>query len=211
MKRLNKLLSAISKFSSRDYTARYINGIKFDLRLQTIEATDGHAAIIVKGSKGLVAAMANEYAEHLGLEPVGGDFGVIKLAPANGKKWWPNAERLNEELTQKANLHHCLIFHHDPELNKYAYVHNDQFKRLNQFCKAVKVPLKLIPGENPVRALMQYGKGSFNGEDVYFCIAQMPSLRMTYDANDNPTSTCIRYESLDEIDQTTMAMFKEMA
>lgn len=211
MKRLNKLLSAISKFSSRDYTARYINGIKFDLHLQTIEATDGHAAIIVKGSKGLVAAMANEYAEHLGLEPVGGDFGVIKLAPANGKKWWPNAERLNEELTQKANLHHCLIFHHDPELNKFAYVHNDQFKRLNQFCKVVKVPLKLIPGENPVSALMQYGKGSFNGEDVYFCIAQMPSLRMTYDANDNPTATCIRYESLDEIDQTTMAMFKEMA
>jgi hypothetical protein len=34
---------------------------------------------------------------------------------------------------------------------------------------------------------------------------------MTYDANDNPTPTCIRYESLDEIDQTTMAMFKEMA
>ena len=210
MKRLNKLLSAISKFSSRDYTARYINGIKFDLRLQTIEATDGHAAIIVKCSKGLVAAMANEYAEHLGLEPVGGDFDVIKHAPANGKMW-PNAERLSEELTQQANLHKCLIFRHDPELNKHAYVHNDQFKRLNQFCKAVKVPLKLIPGENPVRALMQYGKGSFNGEDVYFCIAQMPLLRMTYDANDNPSSTCIRYESLDEIDQTTMAMFKEMA
>ena len=211
MKRLNKLLSAISKFSSRDYTARYINGIKFDLRLQTIEATDGHAAIIVKGSKGLVAAMANEYADHLGLEPVGGDFGVIKLAPANGKKWWPNAERLNDELTQKANLHKCLIFHHDPELNKYAYVHNDQFKRLNQFCKAVNVPLKLIPGENPARALMQYGKSSFNGEDVYFCIAQMPLFHMTYDADGNPTSTCIRYESLDEIDQTTMTMFKEMA
>lgn len=210
MKRLNKLLSAISKFSSRDYTARYINGIKFDLRLQTIEATDGHAAIIVKGSKGLVAAMANEYAEHLGLEPVGGDFGVVKLAPVNGKMW-PNAERLNDELTRQANLHKCLIFRHDPELNKHAYVHNDQFKRLNQFCKVVKVPLKLIPGENPVSALMQYAKGKFNGEDVYVCIAQMPMLHMTFDAEDKPTSTCIRYESLDEIDQATMDMFKEMA
>lgn len=211
MKRLNKLLSAISKFSSRDYSARYINGIKFDLNLQTIEATDAHAAVIVKGSKGLVAAMANEYAEYLGLEPVGGDFGVIKLAPANGKLWWPKAERLSEELTNEGNLHRCLIFRHDPELNTHAYVHNDQFKRLNQFCKAVKVPLKLIPGENPVRALMQYAKGNFNGEDVYVCIAQMPTFNMTYDADGNPTSTRITYESLDEIDQTTMAIFKEMA
>lgn len=30
MKRLNKILSVVQKFASKDYTARYINGIKFD-------------------------------------------------------------------------------------------------------------------------------------------------------------------------------------
>ena len=95
MKRLNKILSAVQKFASKDYTVRYINGIKFDLNRQTIEATDGHGAVVIKGSKGFVAGMANDYAEYLGLEPVGGDFDIVKLAPKNGKPF-PKAERLQE-------------------------------------------------------------------------------------------------------------------
>lgn len=213
MKRLNKLLAAVKKFSSVDNVARYIHGIKFDLNRQTIEATDGHAAIIVKGSRGFVAGMANDYADYLGLEPVGSDFGnlgIVKLAPAHGKTW-PNAERLDKENTLKADLHRCLHFDHDPATNNYAHVHNEQFQRLNQFCKAVKVPLKLIPGMRTVDALMQYGKGKFNGEDIYFCIAQMPMFHAEYDAQGNLITTCIRYESTDEIDKESMQVFKQMA
>ncbi len=213
MKRVNKLLAAIQKFSSVDNVSRYIHGIKFDLNRQTIEATDGHAAIIVKGSRGFVAGMANDYAEYLGLEPVGSDFGnlgIVKLAPAHGKTW-PKAERLDKENTLKADLHRCLHFDHDPATNNYAHVHNEQFQRLNQFCKAVKVPLKLIPGMRTVDALMQYGKGKFNGEDIYFCIAQMPMFHAEYDAQGNPITTCIRYESTDEIDKESMQVFKQMA
>jgi hypothetical protein len=214
MKRLNKLLAAIKKFSSVDNVARYIHGIKFDLNRQTIEATDGHAGIIVKGSKDFIVKMANEYAEYLGLEPVGSDFGnlgIVKLAPAHGKTW-PKAERFYKvDMLLKADLHKCLHFDHDPATNNYAHVHNEQFQRLNQFCKAVKVPLKLIPGMRTVDALMQYGKGKFNGEDIYFCIAQMPMFHAEYDAQGNLITTCIRYDSVNEIDKESMQVFKQMA
>ena len=63
MKRLNKILAAAQKFASKDYTYRNLNAIKFDLNRQTIEVTDGHAGIVIKGSKGFVAGMANDYAE----------------------------------------------------------------------------------------------------------------------------------------------------
>lgn len=214
MKRLNKLLAAIKKFSSVDNVARYIHGIKFDLNRQTVEATDGHAGIIVKGSKDFIVKMANEYAEYLGLEPVGSDFGelgIVKLAPAHGKKTWPNAERLDKENTLKADLHKCLRFEHDPKTNDYAHINNDQFQRLNQFCKVVKVPLKLIPGITHFAPVMQYGKSKFNGEEIYFCIAQMPTLRAVYDAQDNLITTCVQYESMDEIDNESMQVFKQMA
>lgn len=209
MKRLNKILSAVQKFASKDYTARYINGIKFDLNRQTIEATDGHAAVIIKGSRGFVAGMANDYAEHLGLEPVGSDFDIVKLAPKNGKKF-PVAERLPEEDNRRGDLHPCLRFgEHDPEECSSAIIFNDQFPRLNALCKALKVTLHLNPGVNCTYASMQYGKSSYNGEEILFCIAQMPCHRSIYDANGDPKTTTVTYSPLDETERDAMEQFKK--
>ena len=209
MKRINKLLAAISKFSSRDYTYRAIHGIKFDLYNQTIEATDGLAAVMVHGTREFVAKMANEYAEYLGLEPVGDSFGIVKLAPAIGKPW-PKAERLPEELIHKGNLHVCFRMEHDPEMCNKARIFTDQLPRLNQFCNAVHATLKLIPGESRVSATMQYGTGTYKGEPVRFCIAQMPSNLNCYYESDNPKYTDVSYNSLDEIDHETRKLFKDM-
>lgn len=208
MKRLNKILSAVKKFASIDYTARYINGIKFDMVRQTVEATDGHAAIIIKGSKGFVAGMANDYAEHLGLDPVGGDFGIVKLVPKNGKKF-PMPERLPEEANYKGDLHHCLRFgEHDPEQCSSAIIFNDQFPRLNALCKALKTTLHLVPGTSKLSATMQYGKSSYNGEEILFCIAQMPCLRMAFDDDDKPKTSVIKYSDMDETERDAMNQFK---
>ena len=207
--RLNKILSVVQKFASRDYTARYINGIKFDLIRQTIEATDGHAAIILKGSRGFVAGMANDYAEHLGLEPVGSDFDIVKLAPKNGKKF-PVAERLPEEANHRSDLHLCLRFgEHDPEECSSAIIFNDQLPRLNAICKALKTTLHLVPGTTNLSALMQYGKSSYNGEEILFCIAQMPCHRSNYNENGDPKTTTVTYSPLDETERDTMEQFKK--
>lgn len=209
MKRLNKILSAVQKFASKDYTARYINGIKFDLNRQTVEATDGHGAIIIKGSKGFVAGMANDYAEHLGLDPVGSDFGIVKLAPKNGKEF-PVAERLPEEDNRRGDLHPCLRFgEHDPEGCSSAIVCNDQFPRLNALCKALKTTLHLVPGTTNMAALMQYGKSSYNGEEILFCIAQMPCHLSKYDENGDQKTTTVTYSPLDETERDAMKQFKK--
>lgn len=209
MKRLNKILSAVQKFASKDYTARYINGIKFDLNRQTIEATDGHAAIIIKGSRGFVAGMANDYAEHLGLEPVGSDFDIVKLAPKNGRKF-PVAECLPEEANYRGDLHPCLSFgEHDPEECSSAIIFNDQFPRLNALCKVLKTTLHLVPGTTKMNALMQYGKSSYNGEEILFCIAQMPCHRSIYGENGDPKTTTVTYSPLDETERDAMERFKK--
>lgn len=209
MKRLNNLLAAIQKFASKDYTYRYLNGIKFDLGHQTIEATDGFAGIVIQGSRGLVAGMANDYAEYLGLDPVGADFDAIKLAPKNGKRY-PNAEKLENDAIYSGNLLRVLRFgDHDPEFCSQAFVHKDQFSRLNQFCRAVGAKLKLIPGTSRCSALMQYGKGRYNGDDFIFCIAQMPMRDKLFDHDGNPATETIKYTSLDEIDLETMNQFKD--
>lgn len=210
MKRLNKLLAAMKKFSSKDCTERYIHGIKFDLNRRTVEATDGHAAVILHGGRAFVAKMANEYADYLGIEPPGDDFGVAQLAPAMGKTF-PNAERLDRELTVKGDLLKCLRFEHDPTDNKSAYVHSGQFPRLEQVCKALGVALKLIPGTDSTSNLMQYGTSHFGGDEIKFCLAQMPQLYKTFDGDGKPTSTVVTYDSLDEIDSATMGVFKGLA
>lgn len=210
MKRLNKLLAAMKKFSSKDCTARYIHGIKFDLNRRTVEATDAHAAVILHGSRAFVAKMANEYADYLGIEPPGDDFGVAQLAPAMGKKW-PKAERLDKELTLKGDLLKCLRFEHNPADNKSAYVHCDQLPRLEQVCKALGVALKLIPGTLRTYNLLQYGTSHFGGEEIMFCLAQMPQHYETFGATGKPTSTVVTYDSLDEIDSETMRVFKGLA
>ena len=210
MKRLNKILAAAQKFASKDYTYRILNAIKFDLNRQTIEVTDGHAGIVIKGSKGFVAGMANDYAEYLGLEPVGGDFGIVKLAPKNGKRY-PKAERLSDDELQRGDLFRVLRFgDHDPEFCKKSVIYKDQLPRLNQFCKAVRAKLHLIPGTSPVSAMMQYGKGQFNGTDFIFCISQMPCHSDVMDDEGNPKTEAVTYESLDEIDQETMKQFEKM-
>lgn len=207
MKRLNKILSAVQKFASRDYTARYINGIKFDLNRQTIEATDGHGAVVIKGSKGFVAGMANDYAEYLGLDPVGSDFDIVKLAPKNGKPF-PKAERLPEEANYTGDLHKCLRYgEHDPEGCSSAIVFNDQFLRLNALCKALKTTLHLVPGPTNLSALMQYGKSSYNGDEILFCIAQMPAHRMVFDDNGVAKTSTINYSDMDETERDAMSQF----
>lgn len=210
MKRLNKLLAAMKKFSSKDCTARYIHGIKFDLNRRTVEATDAHAAVILHGSRAFVAKMANEYADYLGIEPPGDDFGVAQLAPSMGKTW-PKAERLDSELTVKGDLLKCLRFVHVPVQNKSAYVHCGQFPRLEQVCKALGVALKLIPGIGSTFSLMQYGTSHFGGEEIRFCLAQMPLFYKTFDDDGKPTYTKVTYESLEEIDSETMGVFKGLA
>ena len=210
MKRLNKILAAMQKFASRDYTYRNLNAIKFDLKRQTIEVTDGHAGIVIKGDKDFIVSMANEYAEYLGLDPVGSDFVAIKLAPKNGKRY-PNAERLSDDEVQRGDLLRVLRFaDHDPEFCKKSVIFKDQLPRLNQFCKAVRAKLHLIPGTSRVSAMMQYGKGQFNGSDFIFCIAQMPCNRELMDDDGNPKTEVVTYESLDEIDQETMKQFEKM-
>jgi hypothetical protein len=207
MKRLNKILSAVQKFASKDYAARHINGIKFDMVRQTVEATDGHGAIIIKGSRGFVAGMANDYAEYLGLDPVGSDFDIVKLAPKNGKKF-PVAERLPEEDNRRGDLHPCLRFgEHDPEGCSSAIVCNDQFPRLNALCKALKTTLHLVPGTTNMAALMQYGKSSYNGEEILFCIAQMPCYLSLYDENGTPKTTTVTYSPMDETERDAMKQF----
>lgn len=209
MKRLNKILAAVQKFASKDYNARYLNGIKFDLNRQTVEATDGHGAIIIKGSRGFVAGMANDYAEHLGLDPVGSDFGIVKLAPKNGKEF-PVAERLPEEDNRRGDLHPCLRFgEHDPDGCSSAIVCNDQFPRLNALCKALKTTLHLVPGTTNMAALMQYGKSSYNGEEILFCIAQMPCYLTLYDEKGVPKTTTVTYSPLDETERDAMEQFKK--
>lgn len=209
MNRLNKILSAVQKFASKDYTARYINGIKFDLNRQTIEATDGHAAIILKGSRGFVAGMANDYAEHLGIDPVGSDFGIVKLAPKNGKKF-PVAERLPEEANHRGDLHTCLCFgEHDPEICSSTIILNDQLPRLKAICKVLRVTLHLNPGLNRTHASMQYGKSSYNGEEILFCIAQMPCHLSKYDENGDQKTTTVTYSPLDETESDAMKQFKK--
>ena len=207
MKRLNKILAAVQKFASKDYNARHINGIKFDMVRQTVEATDGHGAIIIKGSRGFVAGMANDYAEYLGLDPVGSDFDIVKLAPKNGKKF-PVAERLPEEDNRRGDLHPCLRFgEHDPEGCSSAIVCNDQFPRLNALCKALKTTLHLVPGTTNMAALMQYGKSSYFGEEILFCLAQMPCHRSLYDENGVPKTTTVTYSPLDETERDAMKQF----
>lgn len=209
MKRLNKILAAVQKFASKDYNARYINGIKFDLNRQTVEATDGHGAIIIKGSRGFVAGMANDYAEHLGLDPVGSDFGIVKLAPKNGKEF-PVAERLPEEDNRRGDLQPCLRFgEHDPDGCSSAIVCNDQFPRLNALCKALKTTLHLVPGTTNMAALMQYGKSSYNGEEILFCIAQMPCYLTLYDEKGVPKTTTVTYSPLDETERDAMKQFEK--
>lgn len=208
MKRLNKILSVMQKFASKECTARYINGIKFDLNRQTIEATDGHAAIIIKGSRGFVAGMANDYAEYLGLNPVGSDFNIVKLAPKNGKKF-PVAERLSEDDNHRCDLHRCLRFgEHDPEGCSSVIVLNEQFPRLNALCKALNTNLHLVPGMTNKAALMQYGKSSYNGEEILFCIAQMPCHR-SIGENSTPDTTTVIYSPLDETERDAMKQFKK--
>jgi hypothetical protein len=210
MKRLNKILAAVQKFASKDYTYRNLNAIKFDLNRQTIEVTDGHAGIIIKGDKDFIVSMANEYAEYLGIDPVGSDFTAVKLAPKNGK-WYPNAERLSDDEVHRGDLFRVLRFgDHDPEFCKKSVIFKDQLPRLNQFCKAVRAKLHLIPGTSPVSAMMQYGKGQFNGMNFIFCIAQMPCHRNLMDDEGNPKTEAVTYESLDEIDQETMKQFEKM-
>ena len=207
MKKLNKILCAVRKFVSKDYTYRFLNGIKFDLNRQTIEATDGHAAVIIKGSRGFVAGMANDYAEYLGLPPVGGDFTEIRIATKNGKNY-PVPELITGEEARKGNLWKCLKFgEHDPEMCNSALVHDDQLPRLNQMCRALGTKLHLIPGTSRVNALMQYGTSNYNGDELVFCIAQMPSLGQAYDKNGNPLRTAIRYKSLGELDRDAMKQF----
>jgi len=207
MKRLNKILAAVQKFASKDYTARHINGIKFDMVRQTVEATDGHGAIIIKGSRGFVAGMANDYAEYLGLDPVGSDFDIVKLAPKNGKEF-PVAERLPEEDNRRGDLHPCLRFgEHDPEGCSSAIVCNDQFPRLNALCKALKTTLHLVPGTTNMAALMQYGKSSYNGEEILFCIAQMPCHRSIHDETGVQKTTTVTYSPLDETERDAMKQF----
>lgn len=210
MKKLNKILCAVRKFVSKDYTHRFLNGIKFDLNRQTIEATDGHAAVIIKGTRGFVAGMANDYAEYLGLPPVGGDFDEVRIAPKNGKKY-PVPELITGEDARAGNLWACLKFgEHDPEMCDYALVHNDQFPRLNQMCRALGTKLHLIPGPSYINALMQYGTSNYNGDELVFCIAQMPARDQAYDDNGNPLRTTISYESLDELDRDAMKQFTPM-
>lgn len=201
-KRLSKLLYAIQSFVSKDYTYRRINGIKFDLRRCAVEATDGHALVIVKASRGLVAALANEYADYLGLEPVGGDFDAVKLAPRNGTKFPP--EKLSEDDTRVTLLDRVIPFgNQDPEWNTVSYVHPDQFPRLEKFCKALKVTLKLIPNKTRLGALVQYGKAVYCGECVRFCIVQMPMHP------DSPQpKTEVSYKYLDELDKESEAIFR---
>ena len=207
MKRLNKILSAVQKFASKDYTVRYINGIKFDLVHQTVEATDGHAAVVIKGNKGFVSGMANDYAEYLGLDPVGGDFSIVKLAPKNGKPF-PTAERLPEEANYTGDLHKCLRYgEHDPETCSSAIVFNDQFSRLNALCKALKTTLHLVPGTTNLSALMQYGKSFYNGEEILFCIAQMPCFHMKFDDNGVATTSTIKYSDMNETERDAMEQF----
>lgn len=210
MKRLNKILAAAQKFASKDYTYRNLNAIKFDLNRKTIEVTDGHAGIVIKGDKDFIVSMANEYAEYLGLDPVGSDFTAVKLAPKNGKRY-PKAERLSDDELQRGDLLRVLRFaDHDPEFCKKSVIYRDQLPRLNQFCKAVHTKLHLIPGTSPVSAMMQYGKGQFNGVNFIFCIAQMPCHRNFMDDAGNPKTEAVTYESLDEIDQETMKQFEKM-
>lgn len=200
-KKISNILYALQDFVSRDYTLRNIAAIKFDLNRQTIEVTDGHAAVILLTSKGLIAALANEYAEYLGLDPVGGDFGVVKLAPKNGVKYPP--ERLPDEENARPNLYRVFSWdRQDPEMNKWSLVHKDQIKRLNKLCKALKVELKLIPGASRIGPLFQYGKATYQGEEVKFCICQMPM-------HEYSTQPCekITYQSLDELDTETMKDF----
>ena len=210
MKRINKILAAAQKFASKDYTYRNLNAIKFDLKRQTIEVTDGHAGIVIKGDKDFIVSMANEYAEYIGLDPVGSDFTAVKLAPKNGKRY-PKAERLSDDELQRGDLLRVLRFgDHDPEFCKKSVIYKDQLPRLNQFCKAVRAKLHLIPGTSPVSAMMQYGKGQFNGMNFIFCIAQMPCHRNVMDDAGNPKTEAVTYESLDEIDQETMKQFENM-
>lgn len=207
MKRLNKILSAVQKFASKDYNVRYVNGIKFDMVRQTIEATDGHGAIIIKGSRGFIAGMANDYAEYLGLEPVGDDFSIVKLAPKNGKPF-PRAERLPEEANHTGDLWRCIRpGEHDPQMCNTVHVLKDQFPRMHQLCGALKTKLKLIPGTRKTSPMMQYGKSSYNGNEIYFCIVQMPALGERFDQDGNPLTVKVSYSSLDEIDKESMAQF----
>ena len=200
-KRTNKLLYALQDFVSKDYTFRNIACIKFDLQRQTIEVTDGHAGIILNTSKGLIASLANEYAEYLGLDPVGGDFGVVKLAPKNGKKFPP--ERLPDEMNEKPDLWTVFRWDNQDPDNKSAVVAQSQLLRLNKLCKVLGVKLKLIPGSIKVAPLFQYGKCTYMGEEVKFCICQMP---MVYARPEIP-HVVITYESLDELDRETMKDF----
>lgn len=200
-KKMSNILYALQDFVSRDYTLRNIAAIKFDLNRQTIEVTDGHAAVILLTSKGLIAALANEYAEYLGLDPVGGDFGVVKLAPKNGVKYPP--EQLPAEENNRPNLYRVFQWDvQDPELNKQAIVAKDQLKRLNKLCKALKVELKLIPGCGTLKPLFQYGKATYQGEEVKFCICQMP----LHEYSTLPSEK-ITYKSLDELDRDIMKDF----
>lgn len=151
--------------------------------------------------------MANDYAEYLGLEPVGGNFDIVKLAPKNGKPF-PKAERLPEEAKYTGDLHKCLRFgEHDPEMCRYAIVVNDQFPRLNALCKALKTTLHLVPGTTNLSALMQYGKSFYNGEEILFCIAQMPARRMEFDGNGDATTSIIKYSDMDETERDAMEQF----
>lgn len=200
-KRTDKLLYALQEYVSKDYVYRNIACIKFDLERQTIEVTDGHGAVVLHTCKGLIAALANQYAEYLGLDPVGGDFGVVKLAPKNGKKFPP--ERLPDELNSKPDLWSVFRWdNQDPEMNKSSPVAVDQFGRLNKLCKVLGIHLKLIPGSSRISPLFQYGKTTYKGDEVKFCICQMPIFE-----NSPFPHVEIRYDSLDELDRETMKEF----
>jgi hypothetical protein len=214
MERLNKILAAVQKFASKDYTYRDLNGILFDVKRQVIEATDGQSGVIIKANKDFVIGMANEYAYYLGLDPVGPDIGpnldAVKLAPKNGKRY-PKAERLSTDAIYHGDLLRVLRFgEHDPECCTKAFVHKDQFQRLNQFCKAVHTKLHLIPGTTQSAATMQYGKDQFNGMGFFYCIAQMPCHRESFYDDGTPATEAVTYSSLDEIDLESMKQFESM-
>jgi hypothetical protein len=77
-------------------------------------------------------------------------------------------------------------------------------------CRALGTKLHLIPGPSRVNALMQYGTSNYNGDELVFCIAQMPARDQAYDDNGNPLRTAISYESLDELDRDAMKQFTPM-
>jgi hypothetical protein len=54
---------------------------------------------------------------------------------------------------------------------------------------------------------MQYGKSSYNGDEILFCIAQMPAHRMVFDDNGVAKTSTIEYSDMDETERDAMNQF----